>query len=145
MSNGVTVDFLILADRAEVLSGKLYMMGGGWDAIGSFGPDQPSQFTAVVAFLVPWNATNVEHSCQIRLEDADGTALLSFSYAIKTGRPPSLPEGATQRLMVCIPINAAFPRPGMYALLARAGEHERRESFHVRALPPPSASPAVQA
>jgi hypothetical protein len=29
MSNGVTVDFLILADRAEVLSGKLYMMGGG--------------------------------------------------------------------------------------------------------------------
>ena len=25
------VDFLVLADHAEVVGGKLYMMGGGWD------------------------------------------------------------------------------------------------------------------
>lgn len=27
------VEFLILADRAEVLNGKLYMMGGAWDHV----------------------------------------------------------------------------------------------------------------
>ena len=29
----VEVDFLQLADRAEVLEGKLYMMGGAWDRL----------------------------------------------------------------------------------------------------------------
>ena len=28
-----TIDFLLIADRAEVVSGKLYMMGGAWDHI----------------------------------------------------------------------------------------------------------------
>lgn len=144
MSNAIEVDFLILADRAEVLNGKLYMMGGAWDAIGMLGPDQPSQFMAVVAFLVPWNATNIEHSCGIRLEDADGNSVLSFSYAIKTGRPPSLPDGAAQRVVACIPITTQFPRAGMYALVATAGEQMKRESFHVRAIPLPATPPPSQ-
>jgi hypothetical protein len=136
MSNALEVDFLILADRAEVLNGKLYMMGGGWDALGMPGPDQPAQFTAVLAFLVPWNATNIDHICNVRLEDADGTSMLNINYNIKTGRPPNLPEGATQRLTVCLPIIAAFPQPGPYAVVAVAGEQEKRVSFHVRAASP---------
>ena len=29
----VEIDFLLLADKAEILNGKLYMMGGAWDRI----------------------------------------------------------------------------------------------------------------
>ncbi len=141
MSASIEVDFLIVADRAEVLNGKLYMMGGGWDSIGTTGPDQPVQFTVAVGLLVPWNATNVEYPCAIRLEDADGAAVLSVSYAIKAGRPPNLPEGATQRLTVCQPIAAMFPRPGMYVLVATAGADQKRTSFHVRQAPAPTPQP----
>jgi hypothetical protein len=135
MSDSIEVDFLIVADRAEVLNGKLYMMGGGWDSIGTGGPDQPVHFTAAVGFLVAWNATNVDHACTIRLEDADGVAVLSLGYTIKTGRPPSLPEGATQRVTVCLPIAVAIAHPGMYALVATAGENQRRTTFQVRQAP----------
>ena len=36
MSTGiehVEIDFMLLADKAEVLGGKLYMMGGAWDRL----------------------------------------------------------------------------------------------------------------
>jgi hypothetical protein len=141
VSDSIEVDFLIVADRAEVLTGKLYMMGGGWDSIGTTGPDQPVHFTAAVGFLVPWNATNVDHPCTIRLEDADGTDVLSLGYTIRTGRPPNLPEGATQRVTVSLPIAAAFPQPGVYALVATAGTDQKRTSFHVRQVPAPTPQP----
>jgi len=145
MSESIEIDFLILADRAEVLNGKLYMMGGGWDSIGTAGPEQTLQFAAAVGFLVPWNATNVDHDCTIRMEDADGTDVLSFSYAIKTGRPPNLTEGATQRVTVCLPISASFPKPGMYVLAATAGSQQKRVSFHVRRVPPAAPQPFLPA
>ncbi len=141
MSESIEVDFLVLADRAEVLNGKLYMMGGGWDSIGTLGPEQPVQFTAAVGFLVPWNATNIDHACSIRLEDADGTDVLSLGYGIKTGRPPNLPDGATQRVTVCLPISAGFPKPGMFALVATAGSDQKRVAFHVRQMPPTASQP----
>jgi hypothetical protein len=137
MSNGPEIDFLILADRAEAVNGKLYMMGGGWDAIGVHGPEQHSQFNAAIAILVPWNATNVEHACAVRVEDADGAALLSLSFTVMTGRPPGLPEGAAQRVMVALPISTPFPKPGLHAVVATMGDQEKRVPFFVRALPPP--------
>jgi hypothetical protein len=140
MSAGPEIDFLILADRAEAVNGKLYMMGGGWDAIGIAGPDQHSQFTAAIALLVPWNATNVEHTCAVRVEDADGAALLRVAIAVKTGRPPGLPDGAAQRVMAALPINVTFARPGPHVVVASVGEMEKRVPFYVRLLPKPAPS-----
>jgi len=117
------------------------MMGGGWDAMSASTAEQPSHFTVVLAVLVPWNATNMEHNCAVRLEDADGVAVLNFSFAVKTGRPPNLPEGATQRVMVCLPIAAAFPVQGQYAVVVLMGPHEKRVSFHVRG-PAPQPRPS---
>jgi hypothetical protein len=136
MSSEFEIDVVMLADRAEVLNGKLYMMGGGWDAIGASTSEQPSHFTVVLAFLVPWNATNMEHACTVRLENADGAGMLNLSYSIRTGRPPSLPDGATQRVMLCLPITAAFPIPGMYAVVVAVGAREKRVAFHVHAVAP---------
>ena len=31
LTRGPEVDYLLLADRAEVVNNKLYVMGGGWD------------------------------------------------------------------------------------------------------------------
>jgi hypothetical protein len=132
MSSTPEIDFLILADRAEAVNGKLYMMGGGWDAIGVSSLDQQSQFTAAIALLVPWNATNIEHTCAVRVEDADGTALLKVAITVKTGRPPGLPDGASQRVMAALPINVVFPKPGPHVVVATVGEQEKRVPFHVR-------------
>lgn len=142
MSEIPEIDFLILADRAEAVNGKLYMMGGGWDAVGVPGPGQPTVFHAALAILVPWNATNVEHTCAIQVVDEDGSALISLSFTVVTGRPPGLPEGASQRVMVALPLTVAFPRQGLYAVVANLGEREKRERFHVRLMP--ASQPSAQ-
>jgi len=37
------LDFLILADRAEAVNGKLYLLGGAWDRLGLTSlPGQPT-------------------------------------------------------------------------------------------------------
>ena len=54
----VEIDFLLLADRAEVLNGKLYLMGGAWDRRQIRDIDSPVSLTIVVGVLVPWNLTN---------------------------------------------------------------------------------------
>lgn len=126
------IDFLILADRAEAVNGKLYMMGGGWDGIAPPSLAGPATFSVALGILVPWLATNKDHRCTVRLEDADGKSLLEMAVDFRTGRPPAMEEGATQRVMIALPLSIVFPALGRYALVATIGEHARRASFEVR-------------
>src|SRR5690348_12556936 len=98
-----TIDFLILADRAEALNGKLYMMGGGWDVLAPPKAGEPVSFSVALGILVPWLATNIDHRCIVQLEDADGRKLVDLNFNFKTGRPPNMEQGAPQRVMVALP------------------------------------------
>ncbi|HWE62911.1 MAG TPA: hypothetical protein VHB98_14450 [Chloroflexota bacterium] len=126
------VDFLILADRAEAINGKLYLMGGGWDVLSPPSASGPATFSVALGILVPWMATNTDHRCAVRLEDADGKRLLEMTMEFRTGRPPTMEQGATQRVMVALPISIVFPASGAYAIVASIGEQERRSGFQVR-------------
>ena len=128
-------DFLILADRAEAINGKLYMMGGAWDAIGLRALGDAAAFTAAVGILVPWHATNVEHQFTLRLEDADGKALSSTGMGFTTGRPAALPEGTRQRVTFAFPLSVVFPAPGTYVIICAIGQQEKRVAFQVQLLP----------
>ena len=83
------VDYLIVADRAEVANGKLYMMGGGWDRI------QPPQFPfslmlgIAVGLRVPYHETEDAHRLRVVL-DRDGQKLFEFDAEVQTGRPPGM-------------------------------------------------------
>jgi hypothetical protein len=127
-----TIEFLILADRAEAVNGKLYMMGGGWDVLAPPSLSGPASFSVALGILVPWLATNTDHRCAVRLEDADGKLLLEMTVDFRTGRPSTMEHGASQRVMIALPINVVFPATGRYAVLATIGDQERRAGFQVR-------------
>ena len=53
------VDWLILADHAEVIGGKLYMNGGGWNRVATKGSFPVTKsFSVALAIRVPWTLTN---------------------------------------------------------------------------------------
>ena len=52
----IDIDFLILANHAEMVNGLLYMVGVGWDRR-SANPNTPF-FSIAAGFLIPWNLTN---------------------------------------------------------------------------------------
>jgi len=88
---------LLLADSAQAVAGKLYILGGGWSVIG---PD-PSPMAIAVKVEVPWDQTNTKHMLRLELLDADGQPVippgaeegLFVEGEFEVGRPPGLKQG----------------------------------------------------
>ena len=128
----VEIDFLLLADRAEVLNGKLYMMGGAWDRRQIRDIDAPVSLTIVASVLVPWNLTNEPHRLRIRIEDEDGSPVPpEVEATVNVGRPVNATQGQSFRATAVINNRWNLPRYGTYRVVASvAGHGERRVSFY---------------
>jgi hypothetical protein len=59
---------LLLADAAQAVDNKLYVLGGGWSITGP----QPSPSALAIHLKVPWDEANQRHQVRIQLLDADG-------------------------------------------------------------------------
>jgi hypothetical protein len=121
------IDFLILADAAQVAEGKLYLMGGGWDRLAVNTLPTAQSVGIAVGIVVPWGDTNAPHQLRLTVEDEDGGAVLPpIEVRIEVGRPPGLPAGADQRVMVAFNAQLALSRLGDYAVTATLGGDVRR-------------------
>jgi hypothetical protein len=135
-----SVEFLLLADRAEAISGKLYVMGGAWDRL--WLSEFPKQFGASVAIgvLVPWTATHAEHrlTLQIVAADDDEVEIASVSVSFQAGASAQMKRGETQRVVLAFNMAPTFPRPGTYkvkALIDDSAAHGRETVFYVNFKP----------
>lgn len=88
---------ILLADAAQAVETKLYILGGGW----SFTGPQVGPHAIAILIEVPWHEANREHQLHIELQDADGHAALIGPEAqpliiearLEVGRPPGHPAG----------------------------------------------------
>lgn len=143
MDETVEIDFLLLADRAEVIGGKLYTMGAAWDRIGVADFAQPVQISVALGVLVPWTRTNERHAIVLTARDADGRPLdFRIEASFVAGRPAQL-DGETQRVLMAIPAATIhLPGPGVYVLTADLdGAEVRSVRFTAAAAQPTTAPP----
>lgn len=131
------IDFLILADRAEGINGKLYLMGGGWNEIGVSDFGQPVSLSLAVGVLVPWNATNELHALTIFIETEEGTRLApEISAQLNIGRPPGAVPGQSFRALIAVNGAWKLPQAGGYRAVAVLGNGDRKTaSFLARDVP----------
>jgi hypothetical protein len=91
---------MMLADSAQEVGGKLYILGGGWSITG---PD-PVPMAIALKLEVPWDRTNVQHSLLLELLDEDGEPVLvpgaddeevplQVTGDFEAGRPPGIKPG----------------------------------------------------
>jgi hypothetical protein len=127
------IDFLILADAAKVAVGKLYLLGGGWDRLAVNALPTVQSVGVAVGVMVPWGDTNAPHQLSLTVEDEDGGAVLPpVEVRLEVGRPPGLPAGADQRVMVAFNAQLSLSRLGGYAVTASLGGGvQRRLRFGV--------------
>jgi hypothetical protein len=64
---------MLLADSAQAVAGKLFILGGGWSLIG---PD-PTPMALAVKIEVPWDQTNQTHAFRLELLDSDGNPVVA--------------------------------------------------------------------
>ena len=90
---------MLLADAAQAINGKLYILGGGWSTIG---PD-PVPSAIAIKIEVPWDEANKRHKLKFELVDADGRPVtvptptgekpVQLEGDFEVGRPPGLKPG----------------------------------------------------
>ena len=114
------VEWLILADYAEIVGGKLYLMGGGWDVLNvntGFPHVRPVGLAA--AFSVPWNETNERRNVEIDIQTEDGQSVGKMGGQFEVGRPAGIKQGQDQRFQLAANCASTLPAPGTYVIVAR--------------------------
>jgi hypothetical protein len=109
--------FMILADAAQEVNGKLFILGGGWDVAGS---PIPAMSVAVKA-EIPWTSTNKKLNWSLKLINEDGNSIaddagniVGTAGQIEVGRPPGHPEGAPISFPMALNINNLSLASGRY-------------------------------
>ena len=90
---------MMLADSAQAVEGKLYILGGGWNITGP----EPSPSALAIHVDVPWDLANVRHPWKLELVDSDGEPVmvstplgeqaLVLQGEFEVGRPPGVTPG----------------------------------------------------
>jgi hypothetical protein len=132
------VEWLILADAAQVVGAKLYLLGGGWDRLTvnrAFPVDQ--RCALALSIIVPWNETNQKHSFEVEIisEDTATEELKSLVKAggqFEVGRPPGIRQGQEQRFQLAMDMTLRIESAGTKTVIARIeGQEKRRLEFTV--------------
>ena len=111
MAGGISADFLILADAAQVQGDKLYMLGGGWSLVWAQQFPVQHNMTVAAGILIPWLETNTRHQFRIAVRGEDGVAFGEVTGEFEQGRPAGLPAGTTQRVLISASMSIRLERP----------------------------------
>jgi hypothetical protein len=137
------IDYLILAEHAEVTGAKLYLMGGGWDTMNVADVPANVRITAVAGIRVEWDETNVAIPLVVRVDDDDAQEVFRLNGQINVGRPPQLLPGTSQLSQMTFVLQLQLKSLGGYRVSLVVGPEEqqvrRSVPFRlVKAAPPPT-------
>lgn len=141
---------MLLADAAQAIENKLYVIGGGWSIL-------RGQIPTALAILikVPWDQTNTKHQLKLELVDSDGNAVqlagplgeqpVIIENEFEVGRPPGVARGVPIDLALAITLGP-LPLPnGRYEWRLSIGEESREDwrlPFQIAVEGPPGAEAA---
>lgn len=132
---GTAIDFLLTADFAEVVQGKVYIMGAGWDKFAP--PTYPAVMRIGLAagIRVPYLESNVPHHLSVTLRSGDGEDLFKIEGDLETGRPAG---SRGESVLVPLAVNAQVDvrGPQLMELVAEVdGRSTRRISIRAVGTP----------
>lgn len=124
------VDYLLVADRAEVVNGKLYLMGGSWDRISPATFPHRMILGIALGVRIPFAHTDDQHTVAIELQH-EGSRLVGFEARLTTGRPPGM-AGMDMLVPMAFNVPVAIPAAGQMVLRASVdGRSPRRHEIRV--------------
>jgi Family of unknown function (DUF6941) len=134
---------MLLCDSAQAVSGKLYVLGGGWNVTGP----EPSSSAIALQIDVPWDLTNTQHKLRLDLVTDDGQPVMiptptgqspaQITAEFEVGRPAGHKAGTPLGVVLAVNIGPLPLSPGgRYEWHCHINEETRDEwrvAFSVRA------------
>ncbi len=136
------IDYLLLAEHAEIQGNKLYLMGGGWDTMHV--ADAPANIRLMVAagVRVDWDETNTAVPLVLRIDDDDAQEVFRLNGQMNVGRPPQLLAGTSQLSQMTFAVQTRLKELGGYRITLVAGteaaEVRRSIPFRLAKAAPPA-------
>jgi len=126
----IEIDFVILGDFAQAVGGKINLIGGGWNVHSPKQYPSDLSFGLAIGILVPWNECNRVQRFHFVIKGSEGpTELASGGGEFEVGKPPGIPPGMKQRVVVGISGLLKIPEPGSYEVIVTVGEAEKHVTF----------------
>jgi hypothetical protein len=133
----VAVDSFYLADGAQVVGGKLYVLGGGWNYLNLRGPNaHVGLFVIVGRILIPVADSDRDFEFLIHLEPPLDDVLLGgprFRLVLRPDVPPDQQRSVETATPFAVEVfRLTFPWAGEYAFVISYGNEElARTRFQV--------------
>lgn len=143
---------MMLADSAQAVDGKLYILGGGWNITGP----EPLPSALAIHVDVSWDLANMRHPWKLELVDSDGEPVmvptplgeqaLVLQGEFEVGRPPGVTPGTGLGVPLAINLGPIpLPPGGRYEwrlTIRDESDEDWRLPFSTRiaAPPPPGAA-----
>src|SRR5712692_9494418 len=134
----LAIDFFLLAERAEVIMGKLYLMGGGWNQQIVQDLTQPLLLSFAAGVRLGAQAANQAHTLHITIHDPNGQFIFGadarFVSTLMSAQDRGLALFALP--VVGIPVTSL----GTYTVHASLNNDtdQRTVSFELTEAPPPA-------
>ncbi len=90
------LEYALVADHAEIVHGRLFLMGGGRDVFTADKVPALLRVALAVGVRIDWDETNLGHNIVITVDNEDGQQLVRIEAAVNVGRPAGLPPGSSQ-------------------------------------------------
>lgn len=111
---------MLLADAAQAVGGKLYILGGGWSMV----EPQPTPMALAIKIELPWDRANMKHKFRLELLDIDERPVrvpvdqsnelepLVIEGEFELGRPPGLKPGTALDIPLAFNLPPIALEPG---------------------------------
>ncbi len=134
------LEWVILADNAEVSANRLFLMGGGWDTLTppSFQHPVAHVFALAISVLVEWGELVERREQRVSVAHRPlGGELRQLAAGIAVPeRTPLMREGDRQRAQFAIKVALAFEGPGTHDLVVTLNDQAPKTvRFYVNAPP----------
>ncbi len=133
-----SVDFAFLADAVQVVGGKLFALGGGWDQLlVRTLPTRHSSMGIGMRVTFPWGWDKSPVKVGVDLQDQDGRSVMGprmLQRRIPVKQPSRLPPGSVFGYPIAFTFNSlAFKSEGDYSFVIHLDEEPvHRLRFTVR-------------
>ena len=111
------VDFAFLADAAEAVNGKIYVVGGAFDTIWAANvPVVYPRLSLVMRLMFTPAEVGRKHKIEINLLEEDGKRMASVGGDLEIGQNPEVPKGWRQGFLTSLNFaNLKFEKLGDYS------------------------------
>jgi hypothetical protein len=125
------IEYALLADAAQAVGGKIFVLGGGWNLFRSPNFPAPVQLAVAIGLGFTFDEVGSKYPLSVVIADEAGVPIIpEMKGQVETGQPaPDVPATATVKIPVAINVNLSLPHPGTYGIVVTAGTSTAQLSF----------------